>query len=662
MTFANPQILWLMPAALPLLVWFLWVTWRRKQRLVAQFVQSRLLAQLTVGVSRGRQKLRLALLVFAVGGLWLALAGPRWGFDWEEARQRGLDVVIAVDTSRSMLAQDMAPDRLTRAKLAALDLLRLLATDRLGLVAFAGTAFLQCPLTLDDGAFRQSVDLLQVGVIPQGGTALTEAMRVARSAFKDELENEKVLVLFSDGEDHDSGALAAAEEAARAGLRIYTVGVGTEGGELLRQRDEQTGQWEFIKDEEGNAVKSRLNEGLLQQIATAGRGFYVPLRGAGAVEALYRDGLATLKKSETASRFVKRFHERYYWPLGLAVVLLVLELFVPDQRRVERTEGMRAAGNSGWQRAVAVVAALVWGGGVGAWADTALEKYSNRQYEAAWQEYAARHEKNPRDGRLAYNAGAAAYRAGRFDQAVKHWEAALATPQVPLPLQQRAYYNLGNALFRVGEQAADAGERAAAWEQAIKRYESALELQGEDADAKFNRDLVRKRLEELKKEQEKQPKQDPQQQPDETKEEEDQNQGKQGQQEKQDGSDAKDTKEQEGKEGEKGSQGETSPSKPESESADGKPESKESEGKPESKDGKPESKESEGKPESKELGKERSGPGGEGGEKGQGGVVGQMTPQQAAQLLDAQKGEEKALLFLPGSEGRSGSPRRVRDW
>src|SRR2546427_8373206 len=143
-------MLWLLAVTVSLLVWFLWWAWRKKQSLVAQFVQSRLLAQLTIGVSPARQKLRLGLIVFAVACAMLALARPQWGFDWEEAKQRGLDLVVAIDTSRSMLAEDVRPNRLTRAKLAALDLMKVSKSDRLGLVAFAGDAFLQCPLTLDE--------------------------------------------------------------------------------------------------------------------------------------------------------------------------------------------------------------------------------------------------------------------------------------------------------------------------------------------------------------------------------------------------------------------------------------------------------------------------------------------------------------------------------
>src|SRR6266446_4253317 len=229
MRFAHPQVLWLLAVFPPLMLAFFWWSWRKRQQLVTQFIQARLLAALTVGISPVRLKLRLALLVLAVIGLILALARPQWGFDWEPTKQRGLDIVVAIDTSKSMLAEDITPNRLARAKLAALELMQQARSDRLGLVAFAGTAFLQCPLTIDDSAFRQSVESLDVNTLPQGGTAIAEAIDTAQSAFK-EGDNYRVLVIFTDGEDQDSGALDAAKKAAEQGLRIFPVGIGSTDG------------------------------------------------------------------------------------------------------------------------------------------------------------------------------------------------------------------------------------------------------------------------------------------------------------------------------------------------------------------------------------------------------------------------------------------------
>ena len=340
MLLAHAQLLWLLAVVPPLMLAFFWWSGRRRQQLVTQFIQARLLPALTVGISPARLKLRLGLLVLAVISLLLALARPQWGFDWEPTKQRGLDIIVAIDTSKSMLAEDIAPNRLARAKLAALDLARQAKSDRIGLVAFAGTAFLQCPLTIDDTAFRQSVEALDVNIIPQGGTALAEAIDTALAAFK-EGESYKALVLLTDGEDHDSGALEAAKRAAQAGLQIFTVGVGTTDGELLRIKD-ANGKNDFVRDEQGNVVKSHLNEDLLRDVAKAtDYGIYLRLQGATAMETLYQQGLSKLPKSEHQEKLVRRYHERYHWPLALAIICLLAELLLPERKRETRTSAAK---------------------------------------------------------------------------------------------------------------------------------------------------------------------------------------------------------------------------------------------------------------------------------------------------------------------------------
>src|SRR5438477_5777487 len=357
MRFAHPQMLWLLAVTVSLLAWFLWWACRKKQSLVAQFVQSRLLAQLTIGVSPARQKLRLALIVFAVACAMLALARPQWGFDEEKAKQRGLDIVVAIDTSRSMLAEDVQPNRLARAKFGAAGLMKEAKNARLALTPFAGAAFLQCPLTLDEQAFRQSVEALDVGIIPVGGTALTEVIETAKIDYKEEGDNFKVLVLFTDGEDHDSGANETAEKAARVGMRIFTVGVGTPNGELLRVIDE-SGATSYIKDDQGNVVKSRLDEELLRKIASATGGFYLPLRAANAMATLYEQGLAPLPKSESSSRLIQRYHERFQWPLALAIAALLAEMLLPERKRAPRAETAVSVANAELRNAVALLLGL----------------------------------------------------------------------------------------------------------------------------------------------------------------------------------------------------------------------------------------------------------------------------------------------------------------
>ena len=167
--------------------------------------------------------------------------------------------------------------------------------------------------------------------IPQGGTAIAAAINTALTAFKEDSRH-KVLVLLTDGEDNDTGALEAAQNAAKAGLKIFTIGIGTAAGDLLRVTD-ANGNSDYVRDEQGNVVKSHLNEGLLQQIAGATGGFYLPLRGANTIDTLYERGLAPLPKSEGRERLVRRYHEQFHWPLAAAMLLLLAELFLPERKK-----------------------------------------------------------------------------------------------------------------------------------------------------------------------------------------------------------------------------------------------------------------------------------------------------------------------------------------
>jgi Ca-activated chloride channel homolog len=346
MSFASPQLLWLLLVFPPALFLFFWWSWRKRQTLMAQFIQGRLLPGLISGVSPVRRKIRLGCLILAVASVIVALARPLGGLSYEQVKQRGLDIVVAIDTSKSMLATDIAPNRLARAKLAALDVMQQAKFDRLGLVAFAGNAFLQCPLTIDDAAFRQSVDALDVNTIPQGGTAIADAIETAQAAFK-EGDNYKVVVLMSDGEDHDSGAVEAARKAAVAGVRIYTIGIGTTKGDLMPIKDAQ-GHPDYVRDEQNNVVKSHLDEDLLRDIAATTSAFYLPLSGAKTIETLFQhpQGLAALPKSEHQEKIVKQYQERFHWPLGLAILLLLVEMLLPEQKRDEkpRSESSAKAG------------------------------------------------------------------------------------------------------------------------------------------------------------------------------------------------------------------------------------------------------------------------------------------------------------------------------
>ena len=494
MQFEHPHLLWFALALVPTLIAFFWWAARAKQKLIGQFIAARLIDALTVGVSAGRQKTRVVLLIAAVTLIVLALSRPQMGFSWEEARSRGLDIVVAIDTSRSMLATDVAPNRLRRAQLAALDLKRLARADRLGLVAFAGGAFLQCPLTLDDEVFRQSVDALDVNIIPQGGTALSEAIAAAKGAFKKDNDNHKVLVLFTDGEDHDGDALDAAKAAGKDGLLIFTVGVGTSGGELLRTVD-VSGRSEFIKDADGNAVKSRLNEKLLQDMAQETGGFYMLLSGANTMNVLYERGLAPLPKGDLASQQIKRPHERYQWLLGIALTLLLVEMLLAERGKASARSKPQTVG-AVTASLVAPILFLAVTGTARASTSEALKEYETGNFNAAQAGFEMLLAKKPGDARLHFNAGTAAFQSTNYTVALAHLNAALTNADVNL--QQQAYYNIGNTLFRLGEASDAFAEKQKQWEQSLKSYQNAVALRTNDLDAVFNVRFVNYKLAELR--------------------------------------------------------------------------------------------------------------------------------------------------------------------
>jgi Ca-activated chloride channel family protein len=686
---AEPMMLWLLLLVVVPMSLFLWWSWRKRQELVTQFIAARLLAQLKVGVSPSRQKLRMVLLVLSVVFLILALARPQWGYTWEEARQRGLDILVAIDTSNSMLAQDVPPNRLARAKLAALDLMRRARSDRLGLIAFAGDAFLVTPLTLDDSAFGQSVDSLDTHTISQGGTAIAAAIEAAQQAFKNEPENHRVLVLFTDGEDLDGGAVKAAEAAATDGMKIYTVGVGTAEGELLRITDEH-GRTDYIRDESGNPVKSHLNEELLREIAGEAGGFYVPLRGTKTMDILYDDphGLGSLPKTTTSTKMLRRFHERYQWPLALAIVLLVAEILLPDRKRrrsrpaggsvskseeqsPRRRDARQTSPVAATATASLVILAIFLPLEAPARQGRALREYEQGDYQDALKDYDHLLENKKDDPRLHFNAGTAAYQSRQMDEAVKQFNESLNSQD--LQLQEHSYYNLGNAYYRLGQQGgspaapgagsgpltgpapAAGGPEAAqkAWEQALKQYESALKLNPRDEDAKFNHEFVQKRLEELKKQQQQQKqqnksgdKQDKQnQQNQQNKNDSGQNQDKQQQQQSQQQDQKQNSSQQQNSQSQNQDQRQDQSAAEKQAEQQKKAQADAAEKKnQQDQSGKPEDKSQEDAQREAEMM-----------------AAGQMTPKQAEQLLDSQKSQDQVLHLIPPQKDGSSSP-PVKNW
>ena len=328
---ASDMSVWLW--AVPLVLVFFSMAKKHRKRAMEKFADLSLLKELTGSWDPGKNRLKNAMLVLALVMLIFGLMRPQWGFQWQEVKRRGLDIIIALDTSNSMLAEDVLPSRISRAKLAIKDLVKKLHGDRVGLVAFAGTSFLQCPLTIDYDGFLLSLDDVDVDTIPIGGTSLSNAIYKSIESFEGGKNQEKILIVITDGEDLEGGVEAAIQKARASGVKIFCVGIGSDKGELIPVFDEK-GKMAFLKDEEGNVVKTRLREDLLQRMAIETGGMYVHATGAEfGLSLIYDERLSKLQKQDFESRMEKRYYERFQIPLTFAIFLLFIQPLIGDKRR-----------------------------------------------------------------------------------------------------------------------------------------------------------------------------------------------------------------------------------------------------------------------------------------------------------------------------------------
>ncbi len=497
--FAQPWWLAAIPAAMVLsLILFRWADVKRRKALHA-FASERLLETLTSSVSTRRRFIKKILWVASVVLVFVSLARPQWGFRWEEVKRKGIDILIAVDTSKSMLAEDVKPNRLTRAKLAVSDLVEKLDGDRIGLIAFAGTAFLQCPLTLDYDAFGQALDALDVNTIPRGGTNIASALEEAQKTFQLGNSNHKILILLTDGEDLEANGIEAAKQVAKQDLRVFTVGVGSVAGELIPMPMEGGGI-EFLRDASGQPVKSHLDENTLRQIAEATGGFYVPLGQQNeGLKTVYEQGLAPIPKQELFSRMNKVYKERFQWPLGLALLCLIVEFLISDRRKAGTWMDWKRGIRFPWKRKGIAILVLCLAATISAEASPwkGERAYKQQDYDHAFEQYKQAAETHPGKAEFQFNAGAAAFKAKKYPEALRAFEQALKTDKTDL--QQQAFYNLGNTQYRLGQETekTDRSQTIQQWQSALQSYERAMTLKSDDADAKYNDEFVKKKLEKL---------------------------------------------------------------------------------------------------------------------------------------------------------------------
>ena len=335
MEFDKPQMLmflWL----LPLVALSLWVSARLRSRRLARFLHKSNLKNLIPSTSVVRSLLKGGLLLLSYSMLVVALAEPKWGYEWREVKLKGVDIMLALDVSRSMKAQDITPNRLERAKREIVDLIGLLQGDRIGLIAFAGVGFVQCPLTADYKAVSMFLDHLNEELIPVPGTSLGDAIRLGVKSLTESSElntQGKAIILITDGEDQDSEPMKAAAEAKDKGIKIFTIGMGQDAGAPI-----PLSGGGFKKDQSGNVVVTRLGESTLQDIATITGGRYVrSTTGDLDLRSIYLDGIKDqMQAGEIKSSRQKVWYYRSHIFALLSALFLMLNFALKETKSVSK--------------------------------------------------------------------------------------------------------------------------------------------------------------------------------------------------------------------------------------------------------------------------------------------------------------------------------------
>jgi len=333
--FANQELLFALFLLPALVLFFIWVQ-RMKKKALQRFGNLNLLEKLMLANSPGRQKIKKALVVTALFFFLVALARPQIGTRLEEVKRKGVDIFVAIDVSTSMLAEDIKPNRLEKAKHEVASFIDRLQGDRIGLIAFSGEAFVQCPLTLDYGAAKMFLDIMDPDLIPVPGTAIGKAIEMAIRSFSQTERKYKVLVLITDGEDTREDPMKMAELAEKEGIVIYTVGIGSPQGVPIPLYDDAGRQVGFKKDRQDNVVTSKLDQLMLEKIAlqTSGK-FYNATPAEMELGKIY-DEIDKMEKKELSSKIFSQYEDRFQYFLAIGMVFLLLDVLLPERKRVKK--------------------------------------------------------------------------------------------------------------------------------------------------------------------------------------------------------------------------------------------------------------------------------------------------------------------------------------
>ncbi len=316
---------------IPIIILFFLVLQFWKYKTQRKFADKKLLQKLSPNTSLFKSVLKVCVLSLAFACLALALVNPKIGTKLETVKREGVDIVFALDVSKSMLAEDIAPNRLEKSKQLVTQIINNLASDRIGIIAYAGKAFPQLPITTDYASAKMFLQSMNTDMLSSQGTAINEAIKLAKTYFDDEEQTNRVLVIISDGEDHSEEAAAIAEEANEEGIRIFTIGVGdVKGGPIPEKRNGVV--LNYKKDSNGETVITRLNEDTLKAIAEEANGAYINGKNTNNVVENIREILNSMDKTEFEAKQFADFKDQFQWFLGFGIFFLLLDVFLLERK------------------------------------------------------------------------------------------------------------------------------------------------------------------------------------------------------------------------------------------------------------------------------------------------------------------------------------------
>lgn len=474
MKFARMEMLflvWLLPVLLLVMVY----GFRRRKKILSRFAFGKGLAFVSAQADMKRRWIKCGLILIALLFVIFSLMGPQYGYRWQEIEQKGIDIIVALDCSKSMAATDIKPSRLDRAKREIFDLLGMLKGDRIGLVAFAGTAFLQCPLTLDYETFYLFLNTLTPDFLPVGGTDMALALKTAVSGFNDTENSEKAVILITDGDNTGDDPLKQAQTAKESGIKVFCIGVGKNAGVPIP--NENGG---FKKDRSGKIVVTKLDEDLLKQVVAVTNGVYVrSVAGDLDLETIYENEIRQKMETTTLSSGKKRIWEdRFQWFLWIAVAAFLTEIFLPSKKAIKPLLLLCAF-------CFFVNPSIGYAKNTYETVQKGLKAYGEGNYEIALKHFIDAQLEEPDKPENYYNIGNTYYKLGDYDSAIRNYSQVLDSQNEIL--KQKTHFNMGNAKYRK-QMLTDS----------MKEYKEALRLDPNDQKAKDNLEFVKKMAEQEK--------------------------------------------------------------------------------------------------------------------------------------------------------------------